>query len=99
MKVVRWLSDRLSARIGHAVVRCEPGEVPDVLEMLKLVDGDCRGHFGISVSLVAAKEGWEPDWQRHHNRPGYMANEQGVYPPSTALRELPLFFKVLVSRD
>jgi hypothetical protein len=67
MKVVKWLADSMSARIGYALVEVAENEVADVHEMLKLIDGDSVGHFGISVKLVGSDK--QPEYKQRKNGP------------------------------
>ena len=57
MKIVKWLTDSMSAIHGKAIIELEPGEVADFDEMVKLVDGDV-GNFG--VSITTGMMGWYP---------------------------------------
>lgn len=52
MKILKWEGNRHSAVNGIAHIEVEPGEIADIEEMLKMVDGDGTAHFGLSVKLI-----------------------------------------------
>lgn len=54
MKVVRWLNDPTSGKSVTGLVEVEPGEIADLEEMVKLVDGDV-GNFGFRMNIVATE--------------------------------------------
>ncbi len=49
-----------SSKSIRAVVRVEPGEVADIEEMARLIDGD-TGHFGFRANIVKVGDG-EPEY-------------------------------------
>lgn len=56
MKIIKWIGRMNSAINGIAHIQVEPNETADIEEMLKLIDGDSAGHFGVSAHLVSADE-------------------------------------------
>jgi hypothetical protein len=96
MKIVKWLSDRFSNKLGNALVEVEENEVSDVEEMLKLIDGDSVGHFGISVKLVGC-----PDMPKYEMGKGGMLFTQGQfgYDRASIMKNKKRYYEVLVSRD
>lgn len=96
MKVEKWLSNSMSAIIGYAIVRLEPGEVADVEQMLSLIDGDSVGHFGVMARLQSVDE--PPKCTRKSNRPWYIHGTFG-FDNASSLRQRVRFYEVMVNRD
>jgi hypothetical protein len=54
MKIIELLSD--SSGLASAVIEVAESEVADIDEMLKLLDGDSAGNFGIGVHLLSTDQ-------------------------------------------
>ncbi len=95
MKIVKWLSNPMSAIIGNALVEVEENEIADIEKMLKLIDGDSVGHFGISAKLVGS--GKPPEYK--NGKSGLWTYGQFGYDNASNLKVLKRYYEVRVSRD
>ena len=102
MKIERWLGNSSSSVNGIALLRVDPNEVADIEEMLKVVDGDCVGHFGISATLVATDKCPDVVPQKYNGkvlRGYYEPKLQFGYVNASAMKKKVRYYKVFVHRD
>jgi hypothetical protein len=95
MKIIKWLHEPMSARVGLALVEVGEGESSDVEEMLKLIDGDSVGHFGVDVKLVGTDN--PPEYKKGRN--GLYTHGQFGYSCSSDMKKKKRYYEVHVHRD
>ncbi len=105
MKIYGWIGRTHSDRNAIALVEIEPDEVADVENMLRLLDGDTVGHFGVVVTLVADESYPKAKldaWLREEQKPRRMGSRlaaQFGFPNASVLRARRRYYKVFVHRD
>lgn len=103
MKIIKWLSPRNSNINGHALIKVEPGETAEIEEMLKLVDGDSVGHFGVKTMLIATEKMPNIKPAKYRGKPmgsGYFTAEQQFgFNRASTLKKQTRYYGVFVRRD
>lgn len=103
MKIVKWLSPRNSNVNGHTLIEVEPGETAEIEEMLKLVDGDSVGHFGVKATLIATEKMPDIKPAKYRGKPmgvGYFTAEgQFGFGRASVLKKQIRYYDVFVYRD
>lgn len=94
MKIIRWLSDCMSAIRGEAIVEVDENEIADIENMLILIDGDSVGHFGIDISLIGTDKC--PELKR--GKYGYIGGQFG-YVNASEMKKRKRFYRIYVHRD
>ncbi|MFC1535763.1 hypothetical protein ACFL4H_00185 [Candidatus Neomarinimicrobiota bacterium] len=95
MKIVKWLANAMSSRIGLAIIEVEENESADIDNMLILIDGNSVGHFGIDVNLIATDK--LPDKLKY--KAPYLTGTQFGYANASTMKKKKRFYKVHVHRD
>jgi hypothetical protein len=105
MKIRGWINDSMSDRLGLAVVEVGANERATPEDMLRLVDGDSAGHFGVSITLVGSGDYDIDSWlreARHRYRSGKGSAAslgQFGFPNASAMEQGNRYYRVHVSRD
>ena len=103
MKIVKFFGDPHSSREGHALIEIEPGEIPDIDEMVTALDGVIAGNFGIRITLISCtKDVNEIKIKTAHD--GNIVMEIGAecdfgFPPVREQKKVKRIYEVMVYRD
>ena len=96
MRIEKWLNNSMSAVNGIAIVRVEADEIADIEEMLKVVDGDSVGHFGVKAYIVSTQDPPEIYVTKQKVKKPRM---QFGYSNASSMRKKTRYYYVFVNRD
>lgn len=107
MKIYDWIY--AGSTLQHAIVEVNKGEKSDIEEMLKLLDGDTVGHFGVKVTLICQEGYKDLDAyakylkNRIYYKPGSKkrkyVTEQFGFPNASKIRDSKRYYEVVVYTD
>lgn len=98
MKILYWLADSFSERIGLAIVKVESNEDADIEKMLILVDGTGSGHYGLQAKLVGTNDFDIATYAKKRKALKFTSGQFG-YNGMPLLKEQIRYYEVHVSRD